>query len=473
MDLCEHGVASLRNALLSGATSCVEHATALIARTQALAHLNGYVDFDPVPFLAQARQADVDIARGVSAPLLGVPLALKDNINTTGFPTGVGTRTLRGRIPAADAEIVKRLKQSGAIISGKAGMHELAFGISSNNGVTGAIRNPWALDRIPGGSSGGSAVVVAAGLVPGAIGTDTGASVRLPAALCGIAGLRPTVGRVPGTGIAPISSTRDTAGPMARSIADLALLDTALTGDAAGLAKVDLRGLRLGIPNDRFWTPLDASVAAVMDDTRKELQRAGVDFVELDLPGLDALNNSVGFPVGLFEFMAEMPDYLKASGHPLDIEALLAGIGSPDVAGILRPLLGSGAIPEPVYRAALADRQRLQELYRRTFAQHQVRALAFPTSALTARPLGTDDTVEFLGQRCPAFMIYIRNTDPGSNAGIPGLSLPAGIGPDGLPVGLELDGPAGSDRDLLAIGAALETVLPPIGRPSLRSPEGA
>nr|BAA88067.1 indole acetamide hydrolase [Variovorax paradoxus] len=464
MDLCEHGVASLRNALLSGATSCVEHATALIARTQALAHLNGYVDFDPVPFLAQARQADVDIARGVSAPLLGVPLALKDNINTTGFPTGVGTRTLRGRIPAADAEIVKRLKQSGAIISGKAGMHR--SWPSASPATTGSL--------VPSATPGhSSAVVVAAGLVPGAIGTDTGASVRLPAALCGIAGLRPTVGRVPGTGIAPISSTRDTAGPMARSIADLALLDTALTGDAAGLAKVDLRGLRLGIPNDRFWTPLDASVAAVMDDTRKELQRAGVDFVELDLPGLDALNNSVGFPVGLFEFMAEMPDYLKASGHPLDIEALLAGIGSPDVAGILRPLLGSGAIPEPVYRAALADRQRLQELYRRTFAQHQVRALAFPTSALTARPLGTDDTVEFLGQRCPAFMIYIRNTDPGSNAGIPGLSLPAGIGPDGLPVGLELDGPAGSDRDLLAIGAALETVLPPIGRPSLRSPEGA
>ncbi|MES2532948.1 MAG: indoleacetamide hydrolase [Pseudomonadota bacterium] len=470
MELHEYGVRQLRDALKNKDFSCAEHAEALAARTAALSHLNGYVDFDAAPFLAQARDADAAIARGDSAPLLGVPLGLKDNINTAHLPTSAGTGALRGKTPNADARIVQRLRAAGAVVSGKANMHELAFGISSHNGVTGAVRNPWATDRIPGGSSGGSAAIVAAGLVPGAIGTDTGASVRLPAALCGIAGLRPTVGRIDGTGIAPIASTRDTAGPMAWNVGDLALLDAVLAGEPsplASLASVDIRGLRLGLPRARFWGPMDAAVAAVMDETLGTLQRAGAVLVEVDLPGLDALNDAVGFPVALYEFMVEMPAYLRASGHSIDMAALIAGIGSPDVAAILQPLLAGGAIGEDAYRAAMAAREQLQALYRDAFARHGVQALLFPTSPLTARQVGPESLTEFNGEVLPAFPTFIRNTDPGSNAGIPGLSLPAGLGADGLPVGLALDGPAGSDRHLLAIGAALEAVLPPVRRPAI------
>jgi len=468
MEMHEYGVRQLRDALMNREFSCAEHAGALVARTAALSQLNGYIDFDPVPFLAQAREADAAIARGETAPLLGVPVGLKDNINTADLPTSAGTGALRGKTPNADARIVQRLRAAGAVVSGKANMHELAFGISSHNGVTGAVRNPWATDRIPGGSSGGSAAIVAAGLVPGAIGTDTGASVRLPAALCGIAGLRPTVGRVDGTGIAPIASTRDTAGPMAWNVGDLALLDAVLAGEPlplAALSPVDLRGLRLGIPRARFWGPMDAAVAGVMDETLGTLQRAGVVLVEVDLPGLDALNDAVGFPVALYEFMVEMPAYLRASGHTVDMATLLAGIRSPDVAAILQPLLAGSAIGEDAYRAAMAARVQLQALYRDAFVRHDVQALLFPTSPLTARQVGSESLAEFNGEMQPAFPTFIRNTDPGSNAGIPGLSLPAGLGADGLPVGLALDGPAGADRHLLAIGTALEAVLPPVRRP--------
>ena len=142
-----------------------------------------------------------------------------------GFPCAVGTGALQGRVPKADAELVRRLRAAGALIAGKANMHELAFGITNNNAVTGAVHNPWDSSRIPGGSSGGSGAVVAARLVPAAIGTDTGGSVRVPASLCGVVGLRPTVGRVPSDGIAPISAPSDTGGPLARSVSDCALID--------------------------------------------------------------------------------------------------------------------------------------------------------------------------------------------------------------------------------------------------------
>jgi Asp-tRNA(Asn)/Glu-tRNA(Gln) amidotransferase A subunit family amidase len=467
MDHLNLSVIELSQALAKREFSCVEYSQTLVARTQALSNLNGYVGFDPAPFLAQASLADARRSQGVDLPLLGVPIALKDNINTRELPTSAGTGALKGKTPLSDADVTRRLMEAGAIISGKANMHELAFGISTNNAVTGTARNPWALDRAPGGSSGGSGVVVSARLVPAAIGTDTGASVRLPAALCGVAGLRPTVGRVSGRGIAPISSTRDTAGPIARSVADLALLDSVLTGDNAPTGTCQLRGLRLGVAHKRFWENLDAPVESVMQSVLDELRSCGVVLVDVELPGIDALNDATSFQVALYEFLDEMPHYLKESGFDVDLTQLLAQVGSPDVAGLLQPLLTGSAIPEPVYREALRARARLQQLYKETFAQRDVRALVFPTSPMTARPISADETIEFGGQRIAAFPAFIRNLDPGSNAAIPGVTLPAGIASDGLPVGLALDGPAGTDRQLLAIAAAIESILPPISFPQI------
>lgn len=462
MNLTRLGVVELRRQLQSRAVTSAALADALIARTQAHAALNGYVAFDADALRAQARAADARIAAGEDLPLLGIPVALKDNIDAVGLPSGAGTGALHGRHPVQDAEVVRRLRAAGALIAGKAVMHELAFGITSNNSVTGAARNPWDPTRIPGGSSGGSGTVVAAGLVPAAIGTDTGGSVRVPAALCGVVGLRPTVGRVPGQGIAPISATRDTAGPIARSVADCALLDRVLTGtdaEDAPEAVPSLAGVRLGLVREPFWGELEDGVRQVADAALERLRAAGVEIVEVALPGVSELNGATGFPIALYEFVRDMGAYLREADRGIDLARLVEGIGSPDVAAIARPLLSGGAVPEPAYRDALRTRARLQALYADAFASSGVQALLMPTTPLTAAPIGHDETVRFMGRQCPTFPTFIRNTDPGSNAGIPGITLPAGLAA-GLPVGLGLDGPAGSDRRLLALAAAIEAILP-------------
>ncbi len=462
-----HTIGSLRRALQDRAISATEFVETLIERTERLATLGAYVNFDPEALRLQARDADARRAAGDTAPLLGVPIAVKDNIDVAGVATSNGTTALLGKPVRRDAGVVERLRSAGALIAGKTNMHELALGITTHNAVTGTARNPWAPDRIPGGSSGGSGVAVAAGLVPAALGTDTGGSVRVPSALCGVFGLRPTVGRVSGRGIAPISTTRDTAGPMAHNVEDLLTLDGILTGDQATPAPVALQGLRLGLPHPRFWDSLDPGVAHSMDEALVRLKGAGVVLVDVDLPELSACNDMAGFPIALYEFVRDLGRYLEESGHGVTLAELVARVGSRDVAGIVQPLLAGGAVPEAAYRDALAARARLRAIYADGFKRLEVQALLFPTTPLTARVLGDDDTIDFNGERAPAFPSFIRNTDPGSNAGIPGVSLPAGLASDGLPVGLALDGPAHGDRQLLAIAAAIEALLPPTPHPAL------
>ena len=468
MELIDRTAGEIAAALQQGRASCAELAEQWIARSQALASLNAWVSFDAPALRAQAAAADARRGRGEHAPLLGVPIALKDNIEALGLACGAGTGALHGRQPRADAELVRRLRAAGALIPGKVGLHELAFGATTNNAVTGAVRNPWDPTRVPGGSSGGSGAAVAARLVPASIGTDTGGSVRVPSALCGVAGLRPTVGRVSGAGVVPIAATRDTAGPLARSVADLALLDGVLSGDAAALPAVALRGLRLGLPRSYFWDDLDAAVAACCEAALSTLAAAGVEIVPVELPGLAQLDGEVSFVVALHEFVRDMGRYLEQQGQGLGLAELVAGIRSPDVAAIVGPLLGAGAVPEAAYRDALASRQRLQALYADAFARSGVAALVFPTVPCTAPRIGEDESFLVNGSAHPTFGTLIRNTDPGSNAALPGLSLPIGLS-QGLPVGLSLDGPSGSDRRLLALGAAIEAALPPMPQVDLAS----
>lgn len=460
MDDLDRPAVELRDALAARTLSAVALAERCIARTTAAQALNAYVAFDAEAVLAQARAADARLAAGERAPLLGVPVALKDNIDAVGWPAGNGTTALHGQAPLRDAAIVGRLRAAGAVITGKLGMHELALGITSNNAVTGAVRNPWDRQRIPGGSSGGSGAAVAARLVPAAIGTDTGGSVRVPSALCGVCGLRPSAGRIPGDGIAPISATRDTAGPLARSVADLALIDGVLARDASPLPVVAARGLRLGVPGEYFWDDLDDGVRNRALAALDALRGAGVEFVPVALPGLAQANGETSFPLALFELVRDLRRYLHERERGVTLERLFAAIGSADVRALAVPLLGEGAVPEAAYEQALHSRQRLQAIYARAFAGSGVDALVFPTTPCTASRIGEDETVVLNGRAQPTFATFIRNTDPGSNAGIPGLSLPIGLADDGLPVGLALDGPVGGDRRLLAVGAAVEAVLP-------------
>jgi indoleacetamide hydrolase len=461
MELIDRTASEIRRALEQGSARSADLAEQWIARTEAASALNCYVSFDAASLLKQAAKADARRAAGERLPLLGIPIALKDNIEASGFPCGNGTGALHGRHPSGDAELVRRLRAAGALIPGKVGLHELAFGITTNNAVTGAVRNPWNTSRIPGGSSGGSGVAVAARLVPAAIGTDTGGSVRVPAALCGVAGFRPTVGRVSADGIAPISATRDTAGPLARSVADLALLDGVLTDDSSAIPPVSLRGLRLGLPQTYFWEDLEPGVRNQAEAAVATLRTAGVEMVPVDLPGIAQLDGEVSFVVALYEFVRDMTAYLRDKSRGITFEQLIAGIGSADVKAIAGPLVGDGAVPEAAYRQAMEARKRLQALYADTFAKTGVAGLIFPTTPSTAARIGEDETFELHGRACPTFATFIRNADPGSNAALPGLSLPIGLS-GGLPVGLAIEGPAGSDRRLLAIGAAIEAALPPM-----------
>lgn len=463
MNLTELSLIDAQLGLAQRRFSCLEYVDALLDESARQTALNCFIEQDEDRLRDSARVFDANPCEG---PLAGVPLALKDNIDVCGVPSSAGNAALRALRPATDAPVAARLFQAGALLAGKANMHELALGITSNNGSFGACRNPYDTSRSPGGSSGGCGAALAARLVPGALGTDTGGSVRLPAALCGVVGFRPSSGRYSQQGIVPISHTRDTAGPMARSVADVALLDQVIVGAAPlpPASSLPLAGLRLGILQAANWEPLEAGVQAVCSEALNALTRAGVEVLEVSLDGLQTLNAAIGFPVALYELLEDLPAYLRRGGHAVTLSMVAAAIGSPDVADIVH-----GVLREPVkkqaYQDALAARLLLQQAYRKCFESYRIDALVFPTAPLTAPLIGDDETVEFQGKRVPIFNAFIRNTDPASNAGIPGISLPAGLAPNGLPVGLELDGPVHSDRRLLSIAAAIEQVLPRPVRP--------
>lgn len=493
MELHELTATQARAAMVRGEFSCKEYVLALTAQADAAASLNALVAQDRVALLACAAGLDRNGgARDGDRPLAGIPVVIKDNIDTTSMPTTACTGALQGRIALRNAPVAQALFEAGALLAGKANMHELAFGVTSNNAVTGPVRNPYDPSMIPGGSSGGCAAAVAARMVPVAIGTDTGASVRLPAALCGVTGFRPTVGRYPGSGIIPISHTRDTPGPIARSVADIRLLDRIMAAEshrasrvegvsssaeglsfaAEGLSSsaegVSLSGLRLGLALRAFFSDVDGEVARVVDAALALLRRAGVELVEADVASLQELNGAVSFPVALYELQQDLPLFLAAAGCPMTLAELADGIRSGDVAAIVASQLGADAVSRAAYDAALATRKQLQAAYADYFGANRIDAMIFPTAVLPARAIGQDLTVELNGAQVPTFQTFIRNTDPGSNAGIPGISLPAGLTGAGLPVGIELDGPARSDRRLLAIAAAVEAVLPPLPAPTLR-----
>lgn len=457
-------------AIAAGDLRAETYAGILLSRAFSLKDLNVLIAQDAEQVLEAARAADKLRAHGRRlGPLQGLPLLIKDNINTATLPTTAGTPSLIGNRPRANARVVDALLRAGGIVFGKANMHELAFGITSNNGAFGPVCNPYDTSKIAGGSSGGNAAGVAARFAPAGIGSDTGGSTRIPAALCGIVGFRPTIGRYAGTGtlagvreVVPIAHTRDTPGPIARSAADVALLDAVIAREPLLLPpRVDLNGLRLGVARGSFFADLDPAVEGIVDEALRRLRDRGVVLVELEIPNLEALNAGVGFPVALFEARTDVPVYLEANHTGVSLEELVGAIASPDVKAVYeQSIIGPGAIPESVYRDAIeVFRPQLQAAYQRTFDDFALDALVFPTTPLPARPIGQDQTVELNGRQVSTLLTYIRHTDPGSNAGIPGVSVPIGLTGDGLPVGLELDAAAGSDRRLLAIAIAVERVF--------------
>lgn len=459
-----------------GTLSCEAYVQALLARADALRSLNSWITLNAAGALEAARAVDAARVRGDKlGPLAGLPLYIKDNIDTQGIRTSGGTLALKDFVPSKNAPVLEPLLRAGAIVLAKANLHELAFGSTSSNAAFGFVKNPYDTTRIPGGSSGGTGAGVAARIAPAGLGTDTGASVRHPASFCGLVGLRPSVGnggaerRYDGSGVVPISRTRDTPGPMARTVADVALLDAVITGaPTAPLEPAKLAGLRLGLPRAYFWENLDHEVEAVMNTAVRKLREAGVVFVEADLQDVPELNELVSLPVALYEFYyRDLTAYLKEEGLPLTLDQVIAQVQSPDVKGIFGIAKDT---PKAVYDDAIqVHRPKLIAAYKSYFAKYAVEGVLFPTCPIAPPPIDPAFTgyAEINGVPQPGgpvaqFRVLIRNVDPGSNAGIPGLAQPAGMTAGGLPVGLEIDGPLGSDRRLLAIGLAIEQLL---GRP--------
>lgn len=460
MNLINLSLVDVRRGLQTRQFSCAEYIGALLDEADRRSALNCFVNIDAACIRREARLFDEQPEAGGTGRLAGVPIAFKDNIDVRCVPTTAGTRKLHANVATEHAAVAARLFNDGALFFGKLNMHELALGITSNNGWLGPCHHPFDPGLSPGGSSGGNAAALAAHLVPGAIGTDTGGSVRLPAALCGVVGLRPTAGRYSQAGIVPISHTRDTAGPMARCVEDVALLDAVITGDRDHDA-IELSGLRLGLLRHATWEGLERDVQRVCDEALDLLRKAGVVLVDVSVENLEPLNQAAGFPVVLYELIRDLPAYLQSRESALTIQSVIEQIGSPDVAQLMR-LAIDDPVPDALYAEALNARRELKEAYRRCFDTHRLDAIILPTSPMTARPLGADETVELEGKQVPTFATFIRHTDYASNAGLPGISVPAGRTGAGLPVGLELDGPAGSDRRLLAVAAAIERVLPKV-----------
>src|SRR3979490_1072741 len=436
-------------------------------RAEQAKDLNAFIVLNSDGALAAAGRVDKGETTGA---LAGLPIVVKDNINTADMPTSGGTPALQNARPTRNAPSLQKLLDAGAIIIGKTNMHELAFGITSTNlsSFAGPVKNPYDKTRIPGGSSGGTSAAIAARIVTCGLGSDTGGSTRVPAALTGTVGLRPSVGNGGAQGGyddanmgGPISHTPDPVGPMGRTVADVALLDSVITGTAMAKAE-PLRGKRLGIPA-AFWSGLDRDVEAVAKAALAKLGDAGVVLVEADMAGLFELNGKVSFVVALHEPIADIPASLGASEIEGITLADIAGqIASPDVAGAF------AAITADAFGAAYPDaitvqRPALQKIYEAYFRDNHLDAILFPTTVAPAPVIDAEkgsSEMSINGDTpVPTFETMIRHTDPGSNAGLPGLSLFAGMTPGGLAVGLGIEGPVGSDEKLLGLGLSIELLL--------------
>jgi mandelamide amidase len=445
------------------------YAEAMLARSEALGDLNVFISQDADALLAAANAADDRLAAGNdSASLLGLPLAIKDNIDTSALPTTGGTPALQDWRPSANAPVMQALLDAGGLLAGKTNMHELAFGITSNNAAFGAVGNPYDATLIPGGSSGGTAAAVAARIVPAGLGTDTGGSCRIPAALCGCVGFRPTHGRYSQQGVIPISHTRDTIGPMARSVADIMLLDGICAVEPLSPVNKPIGEIRIGVPATYFYDDLDYELEIVVAKALERFRAEGVQLIDVDIDDIQTYNDSVSFPIALFEVLRELGAYLYGHGQHLSASDLVAEVAGDDVKGLLTSLMGDNAVPAGLYREVIArGRPALQRAYASYFEDNQLDAMVVPTTPLPARPIGEDETVELNGEQVSTFMTYIRNTDPPSNAGLPCLSVPAGLTTSGLPVGVEFVGPVGGDAAVLHIGALFEDTVGRLPAPEL------
>jgi mandelamide amidase len=457
-----------------GEITVESYASALLERCKRASALNAFITLEPERVLEAARACDRHRRKGgKTGPLFGLPIPVKDSVNTKDYPTSAGTPALRQFRPLEDAPVVKALRDGGAIVLGKTNLHELSFGWTSNNLAFGAVHNPYDPRRIPGGSSGGTAVAIATRLAPLGVAEDTEGSIRVPAALCGISGFRPTTGRYPTQGCAPISALFDQVGPHARTVTDLALFDSVVANDRHSLRPTPLKGLRFGIVRDYFFTDLDPEVERLTNLSLQRLQDNGAEIVETEFQDLQHLIGLTTDVVIFRDVRAALERYLKEYDAGVTLDELVRQ-SSPDIQQAFRQYVlpgGPNVVSEEAYAAARDTHlPALRRLYRDYFARNRLAAMVFPATLVPAPLIGEENTVHIGSRDIPFETAVSRNIAPGSTAGLPGLVLPVGLTATGLPVGIEFDAPSGADRALLALGLSIERVLGPLPPPRVYEP---
>jgi aspartyl-tRNA(Asn)/glutamyl-tRNA(Gln) amidotransferase subunit A len=412
--------------------------------------LNAFITVTGEAALAEAAARDKELAGGIDrGPLHGIPIAHKDLMRTRSVRTTGGAKIFADYVPRRDAAIVTKLREAGAVSLGKTGLHELAYGITSNNPHFGAIHNPWDLERIPGGSSGGSAAAVGAGMLPFATGTDTGGSIRVPASFCGVVGLKPTFGRVNVSGVLPLGFSQDHVGPLTRTVRDAALAFQAMADDPTHYvppADSDLTGLRIGFPQNFFIERVEPEVEASMLRAFDTAIRIRGRVVEILVPDMEALR-SAAVTCLLVEAAAALRPFLDRR----------ADFG----ADVLAMLDQGKAIPAIDYIEAQRTRRRIGRQFARLF--DTVDCIFTPSTPMTAPKIG-QTTLEIRGASEEVRAAATRFTRGMNALGLPAISIPCGFSHSGLPIGLQIIAASRQEDRLLHAAAAMEDALGVVGR---------
>ena len=441
-----------------GDLSAVDYASALLARAEEHQELNVFISLRPEALVEAAEAADRHRESGAElGPLHGIPIAVKDSVNTVSLPTSNGTASLRAFAPAADAEIVKRITDAGAIVLGKTNLTELSFGWTNNNGTFGPTRNPHDLDRVPGGSSGGSAAAVAAGIAPLAIGADTLGSIRIPASFCGVSGFRPTLNRYPNSGAFALTKDRlDQLGPLARTVRDVVLFDVAVTAEDQ-IQRIPIEGTRIGI-DEFYMNDLDSRVQDVMAGVLDRMQAAGAEIVRTTMPEPVHKAFDAAAAVMLHESKPSLARFLTEQDVDLTVDDVVGAMADGKREFFVAHAI-EGRPPEDAYLAMVDLQEELTAAFTAHMREQNLMALALPAVAAQPPLVGEEHEADVNGEKVSFFAAYGRNTSLAAAASCPGLVMPAGLDVDGLPVGLELDAVPGADRDLLGLGLSVEEVL--------------
>lgn len=447
-------IETLSGLLAKKKISPVELTRLYLARIERLnPKLNAFITVAAESALAEAEAAERELLRRKRRGALhGIPVALKDNISTRNLRTTMGSSILRGFVPQEDATVVRKLRQAGAIVLGKTNLHEFAYGVTSENPHYGPVRNPWNPERIAGGSSGGSAVAVAAGLCAAAIGSDTGGSIRIPSALCGVVGLKPTFGRVSVHGVFPLAPSFDHVGPIARSVEDAALVLECIAGrdplDRTSVSRPEKyfrasfrkgrsrKRVRLGRPAEHFWVDLDPEVRKITERALAAFAKSGATVAEISLPtiaaGVEAAN--------LIAAVEATQVHERAGYFPGSF-----GEYGADVRGRLEQ--GAKVLALDYLKAQEALRQAREEM---DTALEHVDVVVIPTAAIPAPPMGSE-RVRVGGVEKPIRSALVDLNRPGNLTGLPAISIPCGLTSEGLPVALQFIGRRFDEAGLLGI----------------------